>query len=88
MDHAAKQQCMPATSAPASRTVGFPTNVTKSEVKTRLPKQDEENNNDNWARLEVMDASLITQYVLKQGFDGFTVLVEQSDSTGRQNFLE
>lgn len=77
-----------ATSAPASQMASFRSNASKAEVRSKLPKQDEKKDNDEWARFEVLDVSLVTDYVLKQTIDGVNVLVENSDLFGYQNTLE
>ena len=37
----------------------FRSNATKAEVRAKLPKQDEKKDNDDWARFEVIQSSII-----------------------------
>ena len=44
---------MHATSAPVSFMASFRSNATKAEVRSKLPKQNEKKDNDDWAKFEV-----------------------------------
>ena len=47
---------IPATSARASIMASIRSNAIKAEVRARLPKQNEEKDNDDWAKFEVFIA--------------------------------
>ena len=38
----------------------FRSNASKAEVRSKLPKQDEKKDNDDWAKFEVLDKLSIT----------------------------
>ena len=53
----------PATTAPARRTTTIPSNASRAEVRSRSPKQNEEKDNDDWARFRVLDVLSITSLI-------------------------
>lgn len=67
---------------------GFRSNASKAEVRSRLPKNNEKQDNDDWTKFEVLHITSITKHTLKRDTDRFNVPVENTDILRYQDRLE